>query len=54
MGSERQLRLSWEKGADTRRALPSPALAAVPGGQVEESVEPFWVTQGLPRPDGGQ
>jgi len=54
MGSERLLRRSWEGGADTRRALLSPELAEEPGGHVEESAEPFCVTQGLRRPYGGR
>jgi len=54
MGSARQLRRSWEGGADTRRALLSPALAEVPGDHVEASAEPFCVTRGLRRPDGGR
>jgi len=54
MCSARELRRSWEGGADTRRALLSPALAGVPGGHMEASAEPFCVTQGLRRPDGGR
>jgi len=54
MDSARQLCRSWEGGADPRRALLSPALAEVPGGLMEAPAEPFCVTQGLRRPDGGR
>jgi len=54
MGSARQLCRGWEGGADTRRALLLPALAEVPGGHMEAPAEPFCVTQGRRRPDGGR